>query len=403
MKDLKHFIYFENLLLEANNELVQKAQADGKVCVAYTCENTPEPLLNLGGCFSTRLRAPRTGSLDISTYYMTSFLCEYTRALLERAIEGGYNFADCIITPDGCSMMNRCIENMELLKTLGKGKDKFFFEYMEVPMKADDNGLNLYVLQCKNHILTPLSRNYGIDVSEQAIRKAVAEHNEVCELIRAIGDFRKEDNPRITGYEFNVITLATYVAPKYLLLDKLKETLEELKVREPDEKSRFRARVMVVGSEVDDTDFVKLIEDSGAYVCADRFCYGSLPGRNPIYLNDEEDALTQICRAYMNKGECPRFMNTDKMDHRRAYVAELAKEYKADGIIYEQMKFCDPWAYEKMMGSQILRNKYGYPVLAVDRPYSIGVSGQMQTRVQAFVESIEIKNIQKGQKGVANG
>ena len=400
MKDLKHLIYFENLLLEANNELVQKAQADGKICVAYTCENTPEPLLNLEGAFSARLRAPRTGSLDISTYYMTSFLCEYSRALLERAIEGGFNFADCIITPDGCSMMNRCIENMELLKTMGAGKDKFFFEYMEIPMKADDNGLNLYVLQCQNHILKPLRENYGIDTSDAAIRKAVAEHNEICNLIRQIGDFRKEDKPRITGYEFNVITLATYVAPKYLIKDKLIETLEELKTREPDENSHFRARVLVVGSEVDDTDFVKLIEDSGAYVCADRFCYGSLPGRNPIVLNDDEDALTQICRAYMNKGECPRFMNTDKMDHRRVYIDELAKEYKADGIIYEQMKFCDPWAYEKMMGSHILREKYGYPVLAVDRPYSIVVSGQMQTRVQAFVESIEIKNIQRGS---ANG
>lgn len=396
MKDLKNLIFFENLLLEANNELVQKAQAGGKVCVAYTCENTPEPLLNLPGCFSARLRAPRTGSLDISTYYMTSFLCEYSRALLERAIEGGFNFADCIITPDGCSMLNRCIENMEVLKALGKDKKNFFFEYMEVPMKADDNGLNLYVLQCKNHILKPLSEHYGIDISDLAIRKAVAEHNHVCELIRAIGEFRKEDNPRITGYEFSVITLATYVAPKYLLIEKLEETLKELQTREPDEKKSHRARVLVVGSEMDDTDFIKLIENSGAYVCADRYCYGSLPGRNPIILNDEEDALTQICRAYMNRGECPRFMNTQKMDHRREYVNELAKDYKADGIIYEQMKFCDPWAYEKMMGSTILRNKYGYPVLAVDRPYSIGISGQMQTRVQAFVESIEIKKIQRG-------
>ncbi len=399
MKDLKHLIFFENLLLEANNELIQKAQADKKVCVAYTCENTPEVLLNLDGCFSARLRAPRTGSLDISTYYMTSFLCEYSRALLERATEGGYNFADCIITPDGCSMMNRCIENMELLNTLGKDKKDFFFEYMEIPMKADDNGLNLYVLQCKNHILKPLHEHFGIDISEEAIRKAVKDHNRICELIRQIGDFRKEENPRITGSEFNVITLATYVAPKYLLLHKLEETLEELKVREPDEKNGFRARVMVVGSEVDDTDFVKLIENCGAYVCADRFCYGSLPGRDPIVLNDDEDALTQICRQYMMRGECPRYMNTDKMDHRRIYVDELAREYKADGIIYEQMKFCDPWAYEKMMGSHILNEKYGYPVLAVDRPYSIGTSaGQMMTRVQAFVESIEIKKIQRGKK-----
>ena len=91
-------------------------------------------------------------------------------------------------------------------------------------------------------------------------------------------------------------------------------------------------------------------------------------------------------------------MNTAKMTGRREYVAKLAKEYAADGIIYQQMKFCDPWAYEKMLGSHILREDYGYPVLAVDRPYNIAGSGQMRTRVQAFVESIEIKTIQKGEQ-----
>ena len=396
MKDLKHLIFFEDLLLEANNKLIQQARQEGKICVAYTCENTPEPLLNLEGTFSARLRAPRTGSIDVATYYLTSFLCEYSRALLERAIEGGFNFADCIVTPDGCSMMNRCVENMELLHTMGKDNDRFFFEYMEIPMKSDDNGLNLYKLQCENHILKPLKEHYGIDVSDAAIRKAVAEHNRVCELIRAIGEFRKGPQPRITGYEFCVFNLATYVAPHYLLVDMLEETLEELKTREPDEKSPFRARVVVVGSEVDDTDFIKLIEESGAYVCADRYCYGSLPGRDPIVLTDDEDALTQICRQYMQRGQCPRYMNTEKMLGRRQYVADLAKEYGADGIIYQQMKFCDPWAYEKMLGSHILREDYGYPVLAVDRPYAIAGSGQMRTRVQAFVESIEIKKIQGG-------
>jgi benzoyl-CoA reductase/2-hydroxyglutaryl-CoA dehydratase subunit BcrC/BadD/HgdB len=117
----------------------------------------------------------------------------------------------------------------------------------------------------------------------------------VCELIRAIGEYRKGDKPRITGYEFHVLTLATYVAPKYLVIDKLEDTLKELKTRKPEDKE-YRARVVLVGSEMDDSDFIKLIEDTGAYVCADRFCYGSLPGRNPIELNDDEDALTQVCR-----------------------------------------------------------------------------------------------------------
>lgn len=397
MKDLKHLLYFENLLQEAQNELILQAQGEGKVCVAYTCENVPEPLLNLPGAFSVRLRAPRTGSMEMGTYYLTSFLCEYSRALLERAIEGGFNFADCIITPDGCTMMNRCVENMELLKTMDK--EKFFYEYMEIPMKADDNGLNLYTLQCKNHILKPLGETFGIDTSDAAIRKSVAEHNRVCELIRAIGDFRKEENPRITGYEYHIITLATYAAPKHLIIDKLEETLEELKSREPDENNGFRARVAIVGSEIDDVDFIRLVEECGAYVCIDRFCYGSLPGRNPIVLNDEEDALTQVCRHYMSSIQCPRYMDTAKMNARRAYVNDLAKEYNAEGIIYEQIKFCDPWAYERMMGSHILHDEYHYPVLSIDRPYNVGASiGQLRTRVQAFVESLEIKKINGGVK-----
>ena len=172
MKDLKYLSYFEDLLQEANNELVIQARGEGKKCVAYVCENTPEPLLNLDGCFSARLRAPRTSSMEMATYYMTSFLCEYSRALLERAMEGGFNFADCLIAPDGCSMINRCVENMELLHCLDQGKENFFYENMELPMKADDNGLNLYTLQCKNHILKPLHEHYGIDISDRKCRNS---------------------------------------------------------------------------------------------------------------------------------------------------------------------------------------------------------------------------------------
>ena len=398
MRDLKHLQYFENLLQEANNQLITKAKNDGKICVAYVCENTPEPLMNLGNAFGIRLHAPNTGSMDIATYYMTSFLCETSRALLERAIEGGFNFADCVIAPDGCTMINRCVENMELLKTMGAGNDKFFHEFMEIPLKADDNGVELLVLQCKNHILTPLSEKYGIEVSDAAIRKAVETHNRVCRVITEIGNFRKEEKPRITGYEFHILTLATYVMPQYLIIDKLEETLEELKTREPEDKP-YRARIMIVGSEVDDSGFIKLIEETGAYVCADRFCFGSLPGRMEIALNDEEDALTQVCRHYVYNGHCPRMFNMEKVYGRKAYVNDLAKEYGADGIIYEQIKFCDPWAYERLLGSTMLRDDYNYPVLSVDRPYNISASvGQMRTRVQAFVESIEIKKLQGGAK-----
>ena len=52
-----------------------------------------------------------------------------------------------------------------------------------------------------------------------------------------------------------------------------------------------------------------------------------------------------------------------------------------------------------MLGSAMLQADYHYPVLSVDRPYNVAASvGQMRTRVQAFVESVEIKKIQRGGK-----
>ena len=193
MKDLKHLLYFENLLQNANNELIEQAKKDGKICAAFTCENIPEPLMNLGNAFSVRLFAPNSGSLDIATYYMTNLLCETSRALLERAVEGGFNFAECLIAADGCTMMNRAAENMHLLHTMDEGKKNFFYEFMEIPLKADENGVELLVLQCKNHILKPLHEKYGIDISDEAILKAVEEHNHVCRLIRELGEFRRID------------------------------------------------------------------------------------------------------------------------------------------------------------------------------------------------------------------
>jgi benzoyl-CoA reductase/2-hydroxyglutaryl-CoA dehydratase subunit BcrC/BadD/HgdB len=393
MKDLKYLFEFENLLQEANNDLVQQAKKDGKIALAYTCYHIPEVLLNLPGCFSTRLRAPRTGSLDISTYYMSSFLCGYSKALVERGIEGGYQHLNAFIGSETCSEMNRCYEHFELLHLVDN--PKFFVSIADVPFKIMPHTIKHFKQQLQIKVLDKLHDVYGIDTSEAAIRKAVEEHNEVCRLITEIGEYRKEDNPRITGYEFHVINLITYVCPKYLIIDKLRETAEELKTREPDKKKNFRAKVVVVGSEMDDPDFTKLMEESGALVVADRYCFGSLPGREEIHLSENGDVLEDIIVHYMKTSQCPRYMQKEKVDGRKEYVRDLVNEYHADGVIYEQLKFCEYWGYERALASHIITNDYGIPSVTVDRQYTASASGQLRTRVQAFVESLEIKKIQK--------
>lgn len=393
MKDLKHLYYFESLLQDANNELVRQAQAQGGLALGYTCFHMPEVLLNLGRCFSVRLRAPNMGSMEIATYYMCNGSCEYSRALLERAMEGNYQFLDAMCGVDLCEAMNRCMENMELLSIQDPEKKDFFWVNTDVAYSDDEASVKHTAEQLRRKVLLPLQERYGVDISDAAIRKAVDEHNEICRLITQIGEYRKLDNPTITGYEFHVLCLATYVCPKALILDKLRETLEELKTREPDKKPQHRIKVVVVGSEIDDPDMIRLIEENGALVVADRFCYGSFPGRQEIILNDEEDALSQVCRRYLQDTECPRHCAPHKVQYRHDHVQQLVKDFHADGVIYEQMKFCTYWSYERTLASHIMAQEYGIPTLSIDRPYRCGNSGQLRTRIQAFVENVEIKKI----------
>lgn len=393
MKDLKHLIYFENLLDDANNELVRKAQAEGNLALGYTCYHMPEVLLNVDNCFSVRLRAPHCSAPDIASYYMSNYTCLYARALVERAVEGGYQFLDAMLGVDACSMMNRAMEHFDVLKV--NSKEKFFVTHCDIPFKTTDYCLESYVKQMRLRVLDRLTETFGVDTSDAAIRKAVEEHNEVCKIITEIGEMRKADNPVITGYEFHILNLVSYCCPKQEILPYLRETLEELKKRKPDKKSPYRVRVALVGSEIDDPTLTKLIEDAGALIVVDRFCFGSTPGREVIELNDEEDALVQVCRHYMKHSQCARYMEEEKVMDRRNLVDRMAREYKADGIIYEQMKYCDYWGFERALVSHIMNEEYGWPVLSIDRMYITGVSGQLRTRCQAFVESLEIKRIQK--------
>ena len=402
MKDLKHLIYFENLLQEANNELVQKAKADGKYAIGYTCYFMPEVLLDLPGCFSVRLRAPRCTSPDIATYYMSARVCHYARSLLERALEGGFNFLDAQMATETCTGTCRFQEHLQQ-KHLDSVKDmriinndNFFCEFSDVPFKNNENGYAHFREQLRAHVLQPLHEKLGIDVSDEAIMKTIERHNEVCRLINEIGDYRKLDNPTITGYEFHVIQLVSQVCPKDLILPYLRETAEELKTREPDDRWPFRCKVVLCGSENDDPYFTKLIESCGAEVVADRYCYGAVESRIPIVVKEGQEPLDAIARHYLDTSNCPRFMPQDTMRARKQRIADLARDYHADGVIVASNKFCEYWSYERVIDTVVLPRDFGLPVCSIEKEYINSASGQLRTRFQAFVESIEIKKIQEG-------
>ncbi|ADL07233.1 acyl-CoA dehydratase activase [Thermosediminibacter oceani] len=71
------------------------------------------------------------------------------------------------------------------------------------------------------------------------------------------------------------------------------------------------------------------------------------------------------------------------------------KEFK--GIIYNTIKFCDFYSYEYAE----LKNKVDIPLLKIETDYTDSNSGQILTRVDAFLESTGIKKVEK--KGAQKG
>ena len=391
MRDLKHLIYFENLLQQANNDLVQDACKDGRLALAWNCSYIPEVLLDTDNCFGVRLRAPNCTNPDMATYYMTNRSCPYSKSILERAFEGGYNFISALIGQECCTTMNRMEQYFEYCELIPN--DKFFCTYLDMPLRKTEWHAGYYRRQIEQKIIQPLEKVYGVDFSEEKLRKAVEQFNEVCRIITEMNAMRMADNPVITGYEFHVIQLCTLTCPKDLILPYLRETLQELRERQPDPKPWYRARILIAGSEIDDPEFTKMLEMAGGMVVADRYCFGSFPSRERIEIQDGETAFEAICRHYLHWNQCARFMDGMKIDQRHDEVKRLVDEFHADGVVYENMKFCEFWSYEKVLASHILTEEMGVPCCTIEKEYALGSIGQLRTRFQAFVESLEIKKI----------
>jgi benzoyl-CoA reductase subunit C len=147
-----------------------------------------------------------------------------------------------------------------------------------------------------------------------------------------------------------------------------------------------RARLMIVGGELDDPEFVETIEGQGAIVVTDSTCFGTRLLWRPVD-ESEEDPVRALAKYYIyDRPSCPRMYGdqTRRID----FTKELADEFRVDGIIGERLIFCDQWVVEHYMTGADLKEA-DIPFLLIDREYVLSGKGQLQTRVQAFLETIE--------------
>ena len=77
----------------------------------------------------------------------------------------------------------------------------------------------------------------------------------------------------------------------------------------------------------------------------------------------------------------------ENFNQRVSQILKAAEDFRVDGIVIEYIKFCDTWGVESAALVPALREA-GYRVLCLEREYSGTGASQLQTRIQAFLESM---------------
>jgi benzoyl-CoA reductase/2-hydroxyglutaryl-CoA dehydratase subunit BcrC/BadD/HgdB len=191
---------------------------------------------------------------------------------------------------------------------------------------------------------------------------------------------RRRARPPLTGAALHQVLVACGMAPKEALAKPLEDLANTLVGAAP--VAGVRARLMVVGSLLDEPAYLRVLEDVGGLVVADRFCVGSLPVLAPIPLG--ADPLRDLAEHYLRQTRCPRMMADFEL--RLGDLLGAARAHRADGLVLQTLKFCDLWGVESAALLSALRDVV--PVLRLEREYAFGGEGQLRTRAQAFLESL---------------
>jgi benzoyl-CoA reductase/2-hydroxyglutaryl-CoA dehydratase subunit BcrC/BadD/HgdB len=334
------------------NPSIRQWKQQGEKVVGYFCSMLPEELFMAAGLLPFRMRATGSTGTDSGDSYFTNNNCTFVRHCFSLALEGGFDFLDGVVVINSCDQIRRIYDNWK------RKVDTPFVEIVALPRSGGADQVN-------------------------ALRSAISVTNETRRLQREMYELRKRERPAVTGAEALTVMVAGTAMPKARYNELLRELLGELRGREIEDS--YRARLMVTGGILDDPGWIAAIESVGGLVVTDGTCFGGRLVACDIG-EDGGDPIEALAQYYLaDRPSCPRMIDT--REKRRDYTIELARSFHCDGIVGEKMVFCDMWQVEQFMMTMDLR-EVEIPFLKLEREYVTSGTGQLKTRVQAFIESM---------------
>jgi len=357
-------------------------RAKNRPVVGYTCSQVPAEIFYAAGILPMRLRGIETDGMDIGDAYYGPFICSFPKCLLQLAGKGAFKFVDGVVITPGCDAMRRLDECWRKAGEDYQGIIPDFFYYFDVPHKAEGHGMEWFVEEIE-YLIAEIEDHFSVEITDAKLREAIAEYNKGRRLLDEIEAIRSAEGGTVSGTDMFAATIAGTVMPRALYNAQLEQWLKSLKEQPPAENAR--KRIMLIGSITDDVDLFRLIEfGTDAVVVSENLCFGVRSEGRPV--DEAGNPIGALAEHYLGESACPRMYGRHKQ--RLAVLQEKIEQSKIDGVIMQNIRFCDLHGAENALFEKALEAQ-GIPCLRLEREYGPMIDkGRLKLRINAFLERL---------------
>lgn len=375
--------YFDHVLHESHGgrvaELIE-ARKQGKKFIGTFCIYVPEEI------------AMAADTIPVALCGGTQFSIPYGEKMFPRDI------CPLIKSTFGLALGKMCpygpIKDLGVGETTCDAKKKVWdvvnFHVMEVPQKKGNIDIELWrqaVVEFKQKV----EELTGKKVKSDRLGETIKIMNDKRRALQRLNEFRKHDPPPISGLDVLVVMQAALNDEPVRFTGHLNTLNEEIEERVKKGISPFPRgvkRIMISGcpSVMGNWKVHSLVENAGAAIVIDETCTGTRYFENLVdeKATDLEQQLQALADRYL-KINCACFSpNDERIDG----VLNTLRDYKVDGVVHYILQYCHGYNIETIRVDAALKQAM-IPSLKIVTDYSEEDVGQLRTRIDAFLETLD--------------
>jgi bzd-type benzoyl-CoA reductase N subunit len=351
-----------------------KKKTGGKV-VGHLCSYTPVELIVAAGALPYRILSSGA-QISRADGHLQAYCCGLVRGVLEDALAGRLSFLDGAVFPHTCDTIQRLSDIWRM--NIGTA----FHADIILPVKLDTDSATEYMLAVLRKFKTDLEAGLGVTIPEAGLQSAIRACNRVRQGLERIYHLRWRNPGAIAGSDLHAVFRAALVMDRTELAEALETLADTLEAQAPDISSPVK-RLVLSGGLCSMPDVYQVVEASGGRVVWDDFCTGARYFEGAVV--ESGDPLAAISQRYRQRVVCPA--KHAGIHSRGQYLLDKVNAYKADGVIFLLLKFCDPHGFDYPYMKAML-DKAGIPSMLFEIEDQVSSEGQLRTRCEAFLEML---------------